>query len=66
MTSPRKKNEYETSEVNEYWVVDVQDKAIFRFQLENGKYTALGAKSSGELQPRALPDIKILLEAVFQ
>lgn len=60
-----KKNEYEASEVNEYWVVDVRDKAIFRFQLENGKFTALRAKSSGELQPRALPDIKILLDAVF-
>ncbi len=61
-----KKNEYETSGINEYWVVDVKDRTIFRFQLENGKYNALGAISSGEIHPRALPDIKILLDAVYR
>jgi Uma2 family endonuclease len=61
-----KKNEYERAEIQEYWVVDVQDKAIFPFQLDNRTFIGLGAKSSGELHPRLFPDITIVINQLFE
>jgi Uma2 family endonuclease len=61
-----KKNEYEAAGIREYWVVDVQDKAVFRFQYESGKYTGLGAKGAGELPVHTFPQVKIMVDEIFQ
>jgi Uma2 family endonuclease len=60
-----KKNEYEKAGVREYWVVDVTDKTVFVFQMEQDHYATLGAKSTGVLQLRALPEVTIEISDLF-
>jgi Uma2 family endonuclease len=60
-----KRNEYETAGVPEYWVVDVTDKTIFVFEMEQGRYRSLGAKSAGVLPLRAFPDVTITIADLF-
>jgi Uma2 family endonuclease len=60
-----KKNEYEKAGVREYWVVDVTDKTVFVFQMEQDHYAILGAKSTGVLQLQALPEVTIEIADLF-
>jgi Uma2 family endonuclease len=60
-----KKKEYEKAGVPEYWIVDVTGKTILVFQMEHGRYTSLGAKSSGSLQLRDFPEVTINIADLF-
>jgi Uma2 family endonuclease len=45
--------------VREYWVVDVTDKTVFVFQMEQDHYATPRAKSTRVLQLQALPEVTI-------
>jgi Uma2 family endonuclease len=58
---------YESSGVNEYWIVSPGDKIIDIFLLENDKYQLKGKFTLGDkVSPYTLPELIIDLDEVFE
>ena len=57
---------YEEAGVQEYWMVEPEEKLVFIYTLQNGIYIGLKPFSEGEIinSPR-FPELKIEVEAIF-
>ena len=57
---------YEEASVQEYWMVEPEEKLVFIYTLQNGIYIGLKPFSEGEIinSPR-FPELKIEVEAIF-
>ena len=58
--------EYAKAGVNEYWIVEPQEKAIEVYVLIEGAYTVLGKYGSGQsARSRVLFNLEVLVDEVF-
>ena len=61
-----KREQYEASGVQEYWIVDPESRSVEVLTLDRGRYARVGLFRNGDrLASRLLPDLTIDLEQVF-
>ncbi len=59
-------NLYEEAGVLEYWIIEPQDKILFVYTLQNGKFIGLPPQTYGQdIKSPLFPELKIALEDVF-
>jgi Uma2 family endonuclease len=61
-----KRDLYARFGVREYWVVDLDKRAVEVLALVGAGYQPLPAREDGSLQSRVLPDLHLTLEDVFE
>lgn len=60
-----KRDKYAGSGIPEYWVVDVQARALHVFRAPaHGAYTSVSVSSAGEVRPLFAPDLALAVEAM--
>ena len=58
---------YQEADVPEYWIVDADDKAIYRYVLEGDTYIGLPPVSEGDVfSSRKFPEMKIDTKLIFK
>ncbi len=58
---------YQESGVKEYWIVETEQKIVFVYTLQNGKYIGLAPQTiDSKIESPLFPDLNILLTEVFE
>lgn len=57
---------YQQYGVSEYWIVQLQEKNVHVYTLEDGKYALVDIYESGDVPSRIFPELTISHERIFQ